>query len=351
MKRLTASVVGGGMGGKLSIEALENSHCYDLIAVADLNEDICNELKMKYPNLKTYPSHKDMFKHPTDVVCVSTYPPSHEEVVMDALALPLKGILVEKPLGHTVDSGQRVLEKVKEKGIPMVVPHGLLAKKTPMEIIKLVQQGSIGELKLVEIQNTKWDAINAGIHWINYFVNLIDNQPIDYVMGIFETSTCTYRDGLQVETTGVTYAQTKNGIRLVMNSGDDVLVNHEGKETLFRIIGTKGQIEFWGWENGYFLLNHEHPDGKIFLPEEYKTTGHLRHLENLFDMIESGTNDYRLPESSLTALEIIEGAYISSQNKCKVTFPIEEFRLPTPTKWCPGKPYEGNGGRNGRNLD
>ena len=351
MKKLTASVVGGGMGGRLSIEALEKSTCFELVSIADLNEEICKELKKQYPNVKTFSSHEEMFLNcPTDVVCVSTYPPSHEEVVMDALNLPLKGILVEKPLGHTMISGRKIVDEIKKNRIPMVVPHGLMAKQAPVEIINLVQQGKIGELKLVEIQNTNWDAINAGIHWVNFFVNLVDNEPIDYVMGIFETSTCTFRDGLQVETTGITYAQTKSGIRLVMNTGDDVFVNREGKDTLFRIIGTKGQIEFWGWENAYTLLNAEYPEGKVFVPEEFKTTGHLRHLENLFDMINSGEFNYRLPESSLMALEIIEGAYFSSETKCKVTFPIEEFSVPESQNWHPGKPYQGNGGRDGRKL-
>jgi hypothetical protein len=35
----------------------------------------------------------------SDVVCVSTFPPSHEEVALAALDLRLKGMLVEKPLG------------------------------------------------------------------------------------------------------------------------------------------------------------------------------------------------------------------------------------------------------------
>jgi hypothetical protein len=65
-------------------------------------------------------------------------------------------------------------------------------------------------------------------------------------MAICEASTRTYRRGMQVETTAVNYGQTVSGIRVVMNTGDAVLVNREGKNTLFRIVGTAGQIEFWG---------------------------------------------------------------------------------------------------------
>ena len=76
-----------------------------------------------------------------------------------------------------------------------------------------------------------------------------------------------------------------------------------------------------------------------------------RHLEHLADMIDSKEVDYAIPESSLLALEICEGAYISSRHRCKVTFPVSEFRPPPPAGWDPGMPYSGQGGgRDGRKL-
>jgi hypothetical protein len=156
---------------------------------------------------------------------------------------------------------------------------------------------------------------------------------------------------MQVETTAVTYAQTASGVRVVMNTGDEVLVNREGKNTLFRLIGTAGQIEFWGWENGYHVLNAEFPAGKTIVPPLRPGSPHQRHLEGMADMIESGDVDYAVPESSLLALEICEGAYLSSRHRCKVTFPVDEFKPPAPADWDPGTPYGGQGGgRDGRKL-
>jgi predicted dehydrogenase len=286
------------------------------------------------------------------VVCVSTYPPTHEPVALDALEhLPLEGILVEKPLGHTAASGRRTLEAIRRAGLPMAVPHGLLVRATPLEILARVQGGEIGELKLVEIQNTRWDIINAGIHWLDYFVTLTGCEEMDYVMALCESSTRTYRDGMQVETTAVTYAQTVSGVRVVMNTGDDVRVNRAGKNTLFRLVGDEGQIEFWGWEDAYRLLNAEFPHGQCFAPTPLPGTAHQRHLERMADMIDSGEPDYTIPESSLLALEICEGAYLSSRHRCKVTFPVDQFTPPAAPAWDPGMPYSGTGGgRNGRKL-
>ena len=351
-RRLTASVVGGGMGGHLSLQALARSERFDLVAATDLRSEVGEQLEQEFPGLRTFSDYKEMFRVcPTDIVCVSTYPPSHEEITLAALELPLKGILVEKPLGHTVASGRAILEAVKRRQLPMAVPHGLLALRTPLEIIQRVQQGEIGALKLVEIQCTNWDIINAGIHWLNFFVTLVRNEPLAYVMALCDTSTRTYRDGMQVETWAVTYAQTRSGVRVVMNTGDYVHINREGKATLFRLVGTDGQIEFWGWENGYRLQNAQFPTGTTIVPEALSTTGHQHHLENMADMIEQGRVDYSIPESSLTALQICEGAYLSSKYRCQVSFPVDHFLPPPSSDWEPGAPYAGSGGgRNGRKL-
>jgi len=352
MKQYRASVIGGGAGGTLSMAALATSPHFQLVAMADLNPAVRAQAAARFPGIQTFASHEELFAAaPTDVVCVSTYPPSHEAVTLAALALPLQGILVEKPLGHTAASGQRILDAVKARGLPMATPHGLLVSATPLEIMARVQQGAIGELKLVEIQNTRWDIINAGIHWLNFFVRLTKNEPIAYVMAIAEASTRTYRDGMQVETTAVTYAQTVSGIRVVMQTGDEVLINQPGKNTLFRIVGTQGLIEFWGWENEYRIVNAEFPNGQTIIPAEAPTTRHQRHLEQLAAMIDGAPLDYTIPESSLMALEICEAAYRSSRHGCKVPFPFNQFTPPPVPDWHPGEPYAGSdGGRDGRKL-
>lgn len=44
MARLTASVVGGGAGGKLSTTALRDSDRFELVAVADLKPEVCEAI-------------------------------------------------------------------------------------------------------------------------------------------------------------------------------------------------------------------------------------------------------------------------------------------------------------------
>lgn len=73
--KLTASVVGGGFGGQLSLTALGQSNRFELVAAADLQASVRCDLEIKFPGLQTFETHQDLFaKCPTDVVCVSTFP-------------------------------------------------------------------------------------------------------------------------------------------------------------------------------------------------------------------------------------------------------------------------------------
>lgn len=351
MAKYTASVVGAGMGGRLSLNALAASPRFELQAACDLKPEVCAQLQRDFPAIRTYTSHTRMFAEcPTEVVCVSTFAPSHLPVTLDALELPLKGILVEKPLGDLWQSGSQLLGAVRAAGIPMAVPHNLLASNHSLQIIELVRHGAIGDLELVHVECAQWDLINAGIHWINFFVNLTGLEAVDSVLCQCDDSTRTWRDGLQVETLAVTSVQTRTGVRMMMTTGDSV-PNTDGGDIVWHVYGSAGAIKFWGWKPEYEIRNAENPAGRLVQVEPTAPTGHQRHLEGMADQIEGAPLDYSVAESSLMALEICEAAYASNRHGCQVTMPLADFAFPTPNDWDPGKPYSGTGGgRDGRNL-
>jgi len=353
MHSYTASVVGTGKGGRLSIKGLTGSDRFKLMAVADTSEEARAAIREDYPDVKVFESAERMFAEcPTDVVCVSTYAPTHRPIALAAMESGAKGLLVEKPIGDTAAAGREVLDAARRKNLPLVVPHGLLVADHAGEILRRVCSREIGRPVLIEIESSKWDIINAGIHWINFALALTGNEPVSSVQAVCDTSTRTYRDGMQVETEAITYVQTQSGVRFVMQTGDDVVPSREGKKTLFRIVGTGGMIEFWAWEKAYRIQNAEYPDGSLIeVPPQDSAGGHQRHLQNLARQMDAGTCEWSVPESALMALEVCEAAYLSNRHRCRVDFPLEQFRPPTPTEWDPGRAYSGTGGgRDGKKL-
>jgi predicted dehydrogenase len=348
----TAAVVGAGAGGTLSIKALMASPRYQLIAVTDLREEVRRAIEHDYPGMRTFATHQEMLAAcPTDVVCVSTWPPSHLAVTRDALALPLKGILVEKPLADKHADGQTLLALIRQAQLPVVVPHGLLVAEHSRQVLELVHHGHIGELKLVEIQCRGWDIINAGIHWLDFVVALTWNAPAVSVLAACDSTTRTYRDGMQVETEAVTYIQLRNGLRVVMQTGDYVEVAEPGAGILFRLVGSQGMIEFFGWKSAYRLYDAKDPQGKLVEVTPNPRSNHQLYLDLLADQIDHNQTFYTWADYSLTALEWCEAAYLSNKHRCAIHLPLAQFSPPPIPDWDPGQPYSGSGGgRDGRKL-
>lgn len=351
----TASVIGAGSGGHLSLRALAASKRFSIAAVCDIDPDKRERLRAEYPGIKLYAEYSEMLRtDPTDVVCVSTWAPTHTEIALAALDVGAKGLLLEKPLADTCESAERAMTGIKRSGIPVVVPHGLLSLPHSQEILQRVHQGEIGELLLVEIRNSGWDIINAGIHWLNFFVMLIGEDSVDQVMATCDTSTRTYRDGMQVETYAVTSAHTSNGVNLVMTTGDSIPVDaRNDRFCVYRIFGTEGMIEFWAFDSDYRIINPANPEGRYIAVPKSPRSHHQIALEKLAEDIDGGRLDYRSLDSSYAALELCLAAYASHRNRCLVNLPLSEFR---PAKavsehWEVGVPYGGEGGgRDGRAL-
>ncbi len=339
MKPLTACVIGGGAGGRLSLDALARSPFFRLVGAADLRADARAELECRYPGIRTFATHHELFAAcPSEVVCVSTWAPSHATITTDALALPLKAILVEKPLGEDAVAGRGIIERVRARGIPLAVPHGLMVKRCPLEVIARVREGDIGELRLVEIQSPRWDIMSAGIHWLHFLLNVAGNPAAESVLCACDHSTRTQRDGFQVETASITQIDLANGVRGILITGDHLRSNGERGDTTFRLVGTRGQIEFWGWAGDYRIIAPAHSGGAVLTPVEEERTLHQRHLEALLPQVESGIHDYSLATSSLAALELVEAAYLSARLRCQVRLPLANFIAPEEHAWDPGRP-------------
>lgn len=351
--RLTATVIGAGAGGTLSIDALIASDRYDLIGVADVSEASRDRVTAKTSgSVPTFATYEEMFtERPSDVVCVSTYAPTHLEITRAAMATGnVRGMLVEKPLGETTESGRQIVELLKSSNLPLVVPHGLMAQSAALEIVERVRAGVVGDLRVVEMESNEWDIINAGIHWLQFFVALVSPSPIEVVLTAADTSSRTYRDGMQVETEAITMARTANGVRVLLNTGDRVPIWRSDTPCLMRIVGDRGFIEFGAFEPRYLLVADGH-DRELVEVEPFAVSGHQRHLEFLADQVELGVRDYLIPDTSLQALEIVEAAYESNRVGGSVNLPIDGAQPERVRAWNPGEPYSGaGGGRNGREL-
>ena len=111
MDQLKAVVVGAGAGGMLSAKALMASPRFNLVGIADTSPQALARLDdVDFRDVCKFGSYQEMYSNvQADVVCVSTYAPTHLEVTQAAISVHVKGLLVEKPLGDSTAAGAEIL--------------------------------------------------------------------------------------------------------------------------------------------------------------------------------------------------------------------------------------------------
>ena len=361
---LSALVVGAGSGGTGSIRALAESPRYTLRGVADISPAARQRVAAAHPDVAVFADHREALQTlQPEVVCVSTWPPSHVPVALDALAAgSLRGLLLEKPISHIWREGRRLVDELRRRDLPCVVPHGLVVSSQGRAVIDLVQAGAIGALRLVWIECRGWDILNAGIHWLHFALQVL-RGPFVEVQCACDRSTRTFRDGMQVETVASLVVTAADGARIALHTGDEVPLSAAAAGTLIRLVGDEGLIELPGWEPRYRIVSarqragaHDAAGGVGEVQVAAGPPSHAAYLDRLADQVAAGTPQWEQVELSLAALELCDAAYTSARERRAVSLGDGNgLRAATGAAksgdWDPGRPYSGSGGgRDGRRL-
>ena len=109
------ALIGAGNIGQLRAKALHNSPECELVGVADLDTARARSVAPSASTIVTDDYQKLLAMDAVEAVVVSTPPPYHEEVVVNALHSG-KHVLCEKPLSNSLDGCQRMVAASRQTG-------------------------------------------------------------------------------------------------------------------------------------------------------------------------------------------------------------------------------------------
>ncbi|MDJ0708984.1 MAG: Gfo/Idh/MocA family oxidoreductase [Woeseiaceae bacterium] len=311
----TASVIGCGRGGRLSLRALSNSSDYELLAAADPSADAREHIGGQLPGVRLFADYRDMLADcHSDVVCVATPAPSHASIAHSLLSRDVAGLLLEKPLACEASTAERLLKAVRGAACPVVVPHGMLVLPAAQEVKARIRRGDIGQILHVQVQNSV-DLLNGGIHWLAYLLDVFESDRPTAVDARFDVGGHKVSDGVQVESYGMTRVEFQSGLHIQLQSGVDaqptteVLPRKEQQGALFRLTGSLGVIELSAWAGSYWIQVGD-SDGELVRHRlSAGTSYHQLFLEQLARDMAAGRPDYGSAKLSFAALRLIESAY------------------------------------------
>ncbi len=180
-------VVGCGYWGPNLVRSFNEAHGSRVTWVADLLPDRLAPLAARYPGVRTTTSAADLIAaEDMDAVVIATPVGTHCDLAIRALRAG-KHVLVEKPLAHTAEACQKMIEAAARNRRTLMVDHTFPYTAAVRKIKELVQTGSLGDLYY-------YDSVRVNLGLFQHDVSVIwdlavhDLAILDYLFGAFPTA-------------------------------------------------------------------------------------------------------------------------------------------------------------------
>jgi UDP-N-acetylglucosamine 3-dehydrogenase len=121
MTNLRTAVIGLGAMGRHHARIYASSADVELVGVADLNGEIASSVADTY-GTRPFTDYRQLLHLMPDVVSVAVPTSLHREVVLVA-ADAGSNVMIEKPIADTLESGQEIMARCRQRGVKLMVGH------------------------------------------------------------------------------------------------------------------------------------------------------------------------------------------------------------------------------------
>ena len=156
----------------------------ELVAVCDLVPGLLEDFKTvwarEWPDTATYTDYREMLdRERLDIIGVVTSDHRHADIVVDAAAAGVKGVMCEKPLATSLEDADRMIQACAERGIPMHVNHTRRWNPLMHKVRDEVRAGLIGPLSTILAYHggTRAMMFRNGTHIIDAVCFFAESEP------------------------------------------------------------------------------------------------------------------------------------------------------------------------------
>jgi len=345
LKKMRFGLIGGGLAGPLSAGALNDIKEAELVALADIKEDVCINFCKKYNIKDWYTDYKEILKRDDiDAVCIATPLDLHEEMVVNA-AKAGKHVMCEKAIARNVLEADRMIKACKEANVTFGVIVICRYFDAAEKIKKALDEKRLGKILLVTLTGKSfrsdeyyasgawrgtWKGEGGGglmsqtIHFIDlmlYFIGEVDSLSGRYMTTI-------HKD-IEVDDMAVAQFKFKNGAIGALDSSTAV---RPGYPRTLAIHGEKGtiileehNIKEWkveGMNEEEFIPKKKEVSKTITKPGFVDTTLHRLQLLDFIKAISEGKEQRFDGTDGRIALELIRAIYQSGDTGKEIKFPV-----------------------------
>lgn len=335
----------GGIAMRRTIPGMMLSQNSELVAVMDTNFEAAQKVKQDFNAKYAFTSVKELLAvEEIDAVYIATPVFCHFEQVK-AAALAKKHILLEKPMGLSVEESEAIAGICKEQGVKLGVGLMMRFSSYHKEMKKLIENGAIGDVVSMRAQLTCWYPEIPG-NWRQDKTKSGGGALMD--MGIHCIDLLQYISGTKAKTVGcfaqnLTFnysADDSASVLIKMDNGATAYVDSnfnipdDAAKCRLEFYGTKGSILAEGTISqvecgkveittsddtlGYNAQQNREDGNRSYLMEVETGNMYEKEISSFADAILNDTEPEITAEDGIFVQKIVENAYASSEKNCFV---------------------------------
>jgi predicted dehydrogenase len=210
-------VIGYGYWGPNLARNFADCPDTDLIAIADLKENLAAIARKRHPGSIITTSPKELIENPkVDAVIIATPVSTHHALAMQALKAG-KHVLVTKPLASSTEQCLELIEEAAKRKLILSVDHTFVYTGAVRKIHELIAKGELGDIYY-------YDSVRVNLGLFQHDVNVVwdlavhDLSIMDFVLS---------KKPVAVSATGISHVPGKpeNTAYLTLFF-DDKLIGH-----------------------------------------------------------------------------------------------------------------------------
>lgn len=232
---LKVGVIGLGRMGARHIAALEKLG-FKLYAVCDLKEEVLQDYERRSPLL--FREWQEMLEQcPLDLLIVATNTPGRAEIVTTAARAGIRRILCEKPIAGSLQEASEIVAVGQGRDMRICVNHGFRYDEGFTRLKGLIQDGAIGDLRVMTYTAGAGGLANLGVHVFDLFRYLTEDEVESVVGWIRPMGTVNPRGSQFEDPGGFGVLLFRKGSRAFVDISEDV-----GVQSNMELVGTYGRV-------------------------------------------------------------------------------------------------------------
>ncbi len=244
----------GGMAGM-------HARCYgrlpnaQVVGVMDIREEAASALAAEHRATAFTDFDRMLDEVRPDVVDVCVPTPWHVDYVCRAAGRDLQGIVVEKPMGRTIDDCDRMIAACRGAGIPLFPAHVLRFFPEFSAASAQVRAGAVGQVATVRTRRggpfpRAWENWYGRVEWSGGLVLDLIIHDFDWLRWTFGEVARVYADGVAARQTDRTEVDLDYAL-VTLRFASGVIGHVEGTwadpggfKVAFEVAGDQGLLEY-----------------------------------------------------------------------------------------------------------